>query len=275
MTPLRTAHSVETVVALPLNSERAHTVLVDFAKGQRSRRAKRSATSEEDDSGTDFDLTDFSDDDDLVPEADELTASMELPPSQSKESGDDSLKRSMSGLRGLGLGKLLLSRSRSRSIRTPRNTTSLADPPVLVAPVATSPEPLPETLGPPEPASQSVTDSPPRLRSASEPPEEASAASRLSLDHKIIREVVREMRGLIFAKDWDITRRLQAKADLLPSDKAAVGPEGGFEACLPEPTSDLPLHRRADRQFWWNRFVSKPLVETKVCIFPVKESTSH
>ena len=62
-------------------------------------------------------------------------------------------------------------------------------------------------------------------------------------------------------------------ADLNALDEQQkLSPEDGKVHVLGEPSATLPLWRRVDRQYWWNEWLSKPLldagVSTSVAILP-------
>lgn len=79
------------------------------------------------------------------------------------------------------------------------------------------------------------------------------AASRERLDNKIVREVVRELRhGFYFSYDADITRNLQYKT---------ARPRKEGTEVLSEPDGDVPLCSRADPRFFYNRWMSRPLIK--------------
>lgn len=83
----------------------------------------------------------------------------------------------------------------------------------------------------------------------------------------------------------DITRSLQHKQEMilkvkkqsvLLADLNAIdeqhklSPEDGKVHVLSEPSATLPLWRRVDRQYWWNEWLSKPLLDAGVgtYVFP-------
>ncbi|TFK42309.1 SacI homology domain-containing protein [Crucibulum laeve] len=120
---------------------------------------------------------------------------------------------------------------------------------------------------------------------ASTAPAPATVEERHSeLEDKIVRECVREFTkgGMYFAYTFDITRSLQHKQEqvlksqkqhallaglgALPSPEAgSPTPEGPHEgekvSPMAEPYPTLPLWRRVDKQFWWNEWLSKPLMD--------------
>lgn len=54
-------------------------------------------------------------------------------------------------------------------------------------------------------------------------------------------------------------------ADLNALDDASkLTPEDGKVSVLAEPSPTLPLWRRVDRQYWWNEWLSKPLLDAGV-----------
>ncbi|KAF8635542.1 hypothetical protein AX17_003925 [Amanita inopinata Kibby_2008] len=103
------------------------------------------------------------------------------------------------------------------------------------------------------------------------------------LETKIVRECIREFTkgDMYFAHTFDITRSLQHKqeritksqkehallADLnaLPASEAPPKPGTNRLDSQVNPSSEpyptLPLWRRVDRQFWWNEWLIKPLVD--------------
>ncbi|KAH9952101.1 SacI homology domain-containing protein, partial [Amylocystis lapponica] len=114
---------------------------------------------------------------------------------------------------------------------------------------------------------------------ASTAPDPATTAQKHSeLEEKIVRECVREFTrgGMYFAYNFDITRSLQHKHELIAKAKmrnalladlnvadesTSLSPVGDKVDVLAEPSPTLPLWRRVDRQYWWNEWLSKPLVD--------------
>ena len=86
-----------------------------------------------------------------------------------------------------------------------------------------------------------------------------TAPEREDLDQKIVRECLREMRGLFFSPFFDITHTLQWKHAKRKDDAA--------DATHAEPFGNLPLWKRADKRFWWNRHLIAPFVEAGVRFF--------
>ncbi|KAI0032266.1 SacI homology domain-containing protein [Vararia minispora EC-137] len=97
------------------------------------------------------------------------------------------------------------------------------------------------------------------------------------LEEKILRQTVKDFsKGeMYFAHDFDITRSLQHKQDLVSRTKrqsrlleqltsvdtessATVGDEVDV---LAEPSPTLPLWRRVDKQFWWNENLLRPFID--------------
>lgn len=83
--------------------------------------------------------------------------------------------------------------------------------------------------------------------------------SRAALDHRIVIQLSRDLRhGMYTAYTSDATQALQAKGQLLQqADEPALG----------EPMAHEPLWKRADQRFWWNRWLTSPLVEAKLDAF--------
>lgn len=88
------------------------------------------------------------------------------------------------------------------------------------------------------------------------------ARSQAELDQKVVSELLRTMNGLYFSFDLDVTRSYQRKHDLIVNS-AGSSPQASPSAFL-EPQANLPLWRRADRRFWWNRHLTRPFVEAGV-----------
>lgn len=107
------------------------------------------------------------------------------------------------------------------------------------------------------------------------PPPTTLDEKHSELEEKILREVVKEYgKGeMYFAYNFDITRSLQNKQDQicknqkrnsLLADLNALDSSfaiGDKVDVLAEPSPTLPLWRRADRQFWWNEWLSKPFID--------------
>jgi hypothetical protein len=84
---------------------------------------------------------------------------------------------------------------------------------------------------------------------------ERSADITRSLQHK------REQFAKLHAQN-----KLLAELDVLPKD-TALNPLDDEVNVLFEPSAMLPLWRRVDRQFWWNEWLSKPLIDAGVSAF--------
>ena len=121
-------------------------------------------------------------------------------------------------------------------------------------------------------------------------PADPEAASMVELDKKILREALAELTNgaMYYSQDFDLTRCtqkrwLQLKEEKLsarsagrsPKPKQAIPPTGKAAEAVDndevlidmrkeEPSSMLPLAQRADRRFWWNNWLSKPLVDAGV-----------
>ncbi|KAI0647334.1 SacI homology domain-containing protein [Trametes meyenii] len=127
--------------------------------------------------------------------------------------------------------------------------------------------------------------------SSAAPPPQTLEEKHTMLEEKIVRECIREFtRGgmyfaytfgglsLCMAYTWsaDVTRSLQHKHELIDKAKAQnalleslnalddshrLSPLGDTVDVLAEPSAALPLWRRVDRRFWWNEWLSKPLID--------------
>lgn len=101
--------------------------------------------------------------------------------------------------------------------------------------------------------------------------------SKIILDKKVLKECLNEMKGLYFSYSSDITHSLQHKhqsstteANILKKKKEdkkvskneQVEPER--KSGLEEPSIHLPLHRRADKRFWWNAYLISSLINTGI-----------
>jgi hypothetical protein len=136
---------------------------------------------------------------------------------------------------------------------------------------------------------------------ATAPAPGSSEERHTELEGRILREFIREFTkgDMYFAlhfgecihvltedasaeRSADITRSLQhkheqfaklhaqnkllAELDVLPKD-TALNPLDDEVNVLFEPSAMLPLWRRVDRQFWWNEWLSKPLIDAGVSAF--------
>ncbi|KAI1794623.1 SacI homology domain-containing protein [Ganoderma leucocontextum] len=114
--------------------------------------------------------------------------------------------------------------------------------------------------------------------SSTAPPPRTTEEKHSELEDKIIRECIREYTrgGMYFAYSFDLTRSLQHKHVLRARARAQDGlketlhileaarrlsPTDDKVDVLVEPSAALPLWRRVDRRFWWNEWLSKPLVD--------------
>ncbi|GBE82128.1 predicted protein [Sparassis crispa] len=110
------------------------------------------------------------------------------------------------------------------------------------------------------------------------PPPRTTEQRHSELEIKIVRECIREFTrgGMYFAYNFDITRSLQHKHELMARAKKhtsllaelnaldeskQISPVGDKVDVLAEPFPTLPLWRRVDRHFWWNEWLSKPFVD--------------
>lgn len=91
--------------------------------------------------------------------------------------------------------------------------------------------------------------------------------------------IVHLYRLIVFVSYTDITRTLQQKQELIAKgkkqnallaelnaldDSQKLSPLGEKVDVLVEPSGNLPLWRRVDRQFWWNEWLSKPFIDAGV-----------
>ncbi|KAI0672944.1 SacI homology domain-containing protein [Trametes maxima] len=114
--------------------------------------------------------------------------------------------------------------------------------------------------------------------SSAAPPPQTLEEKHTMLEEKIVRECIREFTrgGMYFAYTFDVTRSLQHKHELIDKAKAQnalleslnalddskrLSPPGDTVDVLAEPSAALPLWRRVDRRFWWNEWLSKPLID--------------
>ena len=141
------------------------------------------------------------------------------------------------------------------------------------------------------------------ILSSTAPPPATAEERHSEMETKIVRECIREFTkgGMYFAYNFgmtypvrsmiydiltctkDVTRSLQHKQeqvlkfqkehDLLAGLGALPSPENKDEdhpsdpisvSPLAEPNSAFPLWRRVDKQFWWNEWMSKPLIDAGV-----------
>ncbi|CDO73557.1 hypothetical protein BN946_scf185014.g27 [Trametes cinnabarina] len=110
------------------------------------------------------------------------------------------------------------------------------------------------------------------------PPPQTMEEKHTELENKIVRECIREFTrgGMYFSYVFDITRSLQHKHELIEKAKAQnslldslnalddsrrLSPASDTVDVLAEPSAALPLWRRVDRRFWWNEWLSKPLID--------------
>ncbi|KAI0664663.1 SacI homology domain-containing protein [Cubamyces menziesii] len=114
--------------------------------------------------------------------------------------------------------------------------------------------------------------------SSAAPPPQTIEEKHTELENKIVRECIREFTrgGMYFAYTFDITRSLQHKHELIEKaksqnalleslnaldDSKRLSPVSDTVDVLAEPSAALPLWRRVDRRFWWNEWLSKPFVD--------------
>ncbi|KAI8989706.1 SacI homology domain-containing protein [Trametes punicea] len=112
------------------------------------------------------------------------------------------------------------------------------------------------------------------------PPPQTIEEKHTELENKIVRECIREFTrgGMYFSYTFatDITRSLQHKQELIEKaktqnalleslnaldDSKRLSPVSDVVDVLAEPSAAHPLWRRVDRRFWWNEWLSKPLID--------------
>ncbi|KAK0463920.1 inositol 5'-phosphatase [Desarmillaria tabescens] len=105
-------------------------------------------------------------------------------------------------------------------------------------------------------------------------PEPISPEERHSeLERKIVKECVKEFTkgGMFFAYNFDITRSMQHKRDLIAKTQKQsflLADLNVFSSHkldhtgnVSEPNPMLPLWRRVDRKYWWNEWLAKPFID--------------
>jgi hypothetical protein len=115
---------------------------------------------------------------------------------------------------------------------------------------------------------------------------QAEAERLRSLDKKILRELTAEFTsgGFFYSQDYDLTTCTQSKWETLkmemertrrPKDvrqssrSSSTEDEGTLPDILSDdPRASEPLSQRADRRFWYNRWLSKDFVEAGVSYEP-------
>lgn len=181
-------------------------------------------------------------------------------------------KRPRSGL-PFGMGRLLWPNAQAKHAAEASELVNLATS-AAPPPSATSPadgtdlvDVSGDTKGPDQ--SESIDEA-----STSSTPAELTAMR--DLDDKILREALAELSngGMFYSQEFDLTRCTQRRWQLLLEEKLAtrakgkafddslIDPEGipAIDLQKEEPSSRMPLAQRADRRFWWNRWLSKPLL---------------
>ncbi|KAK9894709.1 hypothetical protein P389DRAFT_100396 [Cystobasidium minutum MCA 4210] len=116
---------------------------------------------------------------------------------------------------------------------------------------------------------------------------QAETENLKALDKKILRELVIELTsgGFFFSQDFDLTTCMQAKWQTLQDSIGAAKPASarrdqhqssskhshphhGHKSTVDirgeEPRASEPLAHRADRRFWYNRWLSRDLLDTGV-----------
>lgn len=122
---------------------------------------------------------------------------------------------------------------------------------------------------------------------ATSPKSDDEVESLRALDKKILRELTSELcsGGFYFSQDFDLTTCMQAKWQNLAHEvdtarnatsahaghssrtaenNAHNSPRGTADIRKDEPRISEPLTSRADRRFWYNRWLSKDIVESGV-----------
>ncbi|KAI5477835.1 protein of inositol phosphatase family [Pseudohyphozyma bogoriensis] len=141
------------------------------------------------------------------------------------------------------------------------------------APVVTSSAPPPL---PPRPKQVETEDAKPVLdaeavevaATTGEPEDKATIDAQKELDEKIVRECMKELKGMYWSTGMvspDITHSLARKHEILlstsPSPKPSTPSSPSRESAFVEPLQNLPLWRRADKRFWWNAHLAAPFVD--------------
>ena len=152
---------------------------------------------------------------------------------------------------------------------------------------ATSPAEAAELVN----ASAKMQDMPSLSNTASQAvqPGDSETASMAELDKKILREALAELTNgaMYYSQDFDLTRCTQTRWQLLreeklaakaksKSPKAAQRPDGrnvqagqaeedvSIDMRTEEPLSSTSLAQRADKRFWWNNWLCRPLMDAGV-----------
>lgn len=111
------------------------------------------------------------------------------------------------------------------------------------------------------------------------------AAAMRELDKKILKEALAELTNgaMYFSHDFDLTRCTQTRWQQLKEEKASATSrtqaserraslsvetvKQSIDLRLEEPSPLVSLAKRADRRFWWNNWLSKPLLDAGVGSF--------
>lgn len=126
----------------------------------------------------------------------------------------------------------------------------------------------------------------PKLRKKQDASTTPEPPKRQELEHKIVRQIVREFgAGFFFSYDFDLTRTLQHKrqvvsqrtatgaafSDLIQKDNTLFPPSQSSTFQTPinpaldedfiEPDIQVPLWRRVDKRFFWNEWLMKDFID--------------
>ncbi|KAH8917456.1 hypothetical protein BT69DRAFT_1286632 [Atractiella rhizophila] len=133
-----------------------------------------------------------------------------------------------------------------------------------------------------EPSSTELPVQPTSNTSGSEKP-----PSQVELDQKILRETIREFKGMYFSPDFDVTNSLQRRLGSTSTRSSATevkDPKMGKAESKSSSSSDgrrkssienplIPLWRKSDRRFFWNLNLVKPLISAGLhsFIYPIQQ----
>ncbi|KAL8293443.1 hypothetical protein RQP46_000144 [Phenoliferia psychrophenolica] len=230
--PSRAISTVEGLLAVPLELIPARALLTKHAAKQSARRVPSSSLpngADEAESEDDTDVSSVSDSDDTAPEADEGPIA---PRGQEPFDPNATLritpKKPFWSFGGSSAGAG--ASAAAATVAAPATTTATAE--------AVPAGDLPAL--------------------ATDPSNKETTESQIELDSKIVKECIRELKGMYFSHTFDITRSLQHKQEIAAR---SISPSKEAPPAFVEPSMHLPLWRRADRRFWWNAHLMAPFVE--------------
>ncbi|KAK4703087.1 phosphatidylinositol 4-phosphatase, partial [Phenoliferia sp. Uapishka_3] len=228
--PSRAIHTVDGLLSVPLDLVTARPLLAKHAAKQASRRSSSKAeaeadTTDGDDSSTETDIASLSD-------------AGTGRDSEASPEADES--------------PIILPKDPNATVKARRSfwkRSPFAGSSASTASVASSATTESKDLSETIPALVTAPDS---------PASKETVASQIELDTKIVHECARELKGMYFSHTFDITRSIQHKHELA---SGTMSPNNKEAPAFLEPSSHLPLWRRADRRFWWNAHLMAPFVE--------------